>query len=67
MDKEAENAAILASMEKLNAEANLINNKGYISYIPDITHSLPEDVTEVTTLDHMPAKQKGRTVRCITL
>ena len=63
MDQDAENAAILASMEKLNAEANLINNKGHISYIPDMNHTLPEDVTEVTTLDHMPAQQKGRTVR----
>jgi NADH dehydrogenase (ubiquinone) Fe-S protein 4 len=62
VDQDAENAAILASMEKLNAEANLINNKGHISYIPDMNHTLPEDVTEVTTLDHMPAQQKGRTV-----
>lgn len=62
VDEEAENAEILASMEKLNAEANIINNKGPISYIPDIAHTLPENVVEVATLDHMHKKQQSRTV-----
>ena len=67
VDQEAENAAIMESMEKLNAEANLINNLGPISYIPDLAHNLPENQVEVATLDHTPKKQLGRTVRISVL
>eukprot|EP00614_Pseudopedinella_elastica_P001264 CAMPEP_0172605932 /NCGR_PEP_ID=MMETSP1068-20121228/26118_1 /TAXON_ID=35684 /ORGANISM="Pseudopedinella elastica, Strain CCMP716" /LENGTH=232 /DNA_ID=CAMNT_0013408475 /DNA_START=69 /DNA_END=767 /DNA_ORIENTATION=+ len=60
--EEIEQRSILASMEKLVEQSNIVCNKGPVSFSPDLPHNLPENVAEVATLDCMPAQQKGRKV-----